>query len=219
MILYALLNGISKNITYQKKEKLKFSKLDNGKENFKMVDSKKVMARMEALSKEPRENTQKQKAFNPIIAYYNEKKSRKEIAARLLEVFYQNEVIDGKVETSKLYLGTLTFEEGDPDGMLLGYNDENNVDEKCILYPVIKTPHNGTVFLDIINETLIETKCGFNTSISGFALTYGPAHKAGVLVESGGPLNEAMNKEVAKMDEIKAFVNEINKQKQKTKKF
>lgn len=174
-----------------------------------MIDIKKL----EQMAKEQPEQAveSKRNIFLEALDARSEGKSNKEIASIFVEEFYKRQVKDGKVETSALYVGTLTFVEGEDSTMLLGANNENNVDEKCILYPVIMTPHSGTIFLDIINETLLETQYGF--------LSFGNMKKSGVLVESGQPLNELMNQEVAEIDEIKAFINEVNKPKQKTREF
>ena len=172
---------------------------------------KEIIERMEQMTKEA-EKWKGNEPIHPYVSYMDGTIDKNQFISILLEDFYFDNFKDEKIETKKLFLGTLTYIEGENRGMLLReINNENNVDEKCILNPVIKTPHNGTVFLDIINKTLIET-------IYGFA-SFSETKKTGILVESIQPSNEVMTSEKANMDELKTFINQLNEQKQKTKKL
>ena len=63
----------------------------------------------------------------------------------------------------------------------LGYNEENNPSEKPFLMHYQKSVHDGTIFVDILNKTLIETEEGFSS--------WGSYNKYGILVDKIEPLS------------------------------
>lgn len=132
-------------------------------------------------------------------------KDKKEIVKFFLDDFNKNHVNKEGIDISKLCIGTLTFVDGEPIGMLFRNNLENNPEEKCLLTPILTTPHSGTTYLDIINETIIEEKLGFSS--------FGIIIKTGALVVSTEPLKNVLGDGRKTIEELRTFIKSLNEHK------
>lgn len=114
--------------------------------------------------------------------------------------------------TSSIKIGHLINIEGNRrtySGFMddLGYNCENDINETPLLLPVITSPHDGTLYVDLINRTLLESKDGFNS-------WGGPYYKVGVLVEKTEPLMNYIQDDNITFEQLRELDTKINNKSQ-----